>query len=179
MDSINQNQEEKNHQDLSSAEAVQKIKELADIAKTCFLSTNPSTLPSLGTRPMSVQQVEDSGAIWFMVANDSHTYQDISLNPDVRLYFQGSAHSDFLYLEGPAELSADQAKIKELWTPFLKTWFTEGENDPRIALIKVSPASGYYWDNKHGNVVASLKIMVGAAIGKTLDDSIEGDLSLS
>lgn len=179
MDSINQHQEEKNHQDLSATAAIQKIRELADIAKTCFLSTHPSTSPSMGTRPMSVQQVEDSGTIWFMIANDSHTYADLRVNPAVKLYFQGSAHSDFLYLEGTAELSADQAKIKELWSPFLKTWFTEGEEDSRIALIKVSPATGYYWDNKHGNVVASLKIMVGAAIGKTLDDSIEGDLNLS
>ncbi len=176
MNSINQNQQEQNHQDFDNAAAVKKIKELVDIAKTCFLSTMPATLSSNGTRPMSVQQVEETGDLWFMVSNDSSTYADISPNEEVKLYFQGSAHSDFLYLEAKATLSADKDKIKELWEPVLKTWFTEGEDDPRIALIKVSPTTGYYWDNKHGNIVAGIKMALGAVMGKTLDDSIEGEL---
>jgi general stress protein 26 len=178
MDSINQNQEEQNHKDLNSTSAVKKIKELAETAKTCFFSTTPSASDTNGTRPMSIQEVDEEGTIWFLVANDSHTYQDLTLDPSVKLYFQGSAHSDFLYLEGNATLSADKNKIKELWNPVLKTWFTEGVDDPRIAIIEVSPATGYYWDNKHGNMVAGVKMLIGAAIGKTLDDSIEGQLSV-
>lgn len=178
MDSINQNQEEQNHQDLDNLSAVKKIKELADTAKTCFFTTTPSAPSSHGTRPLSVQDVDDQGAVWFLIANDSYTYNDISVNPEVKLYFQGSAHSDFLYLEGTAVLSADKAKIKEFWNPLLKTWFTEGEDDPRIAVIKFSPVTGYYWDNKNGNIIASIKMLAGAALGKTLDDSIEGNLKI-
>ena len=36
---------------------------------------------------------------------------------------------------------------------------------------------GYYWDTKHGRAVMGLKMLIGAAIGKTLDDSIEGTLN--
>ena len=72
----------------------------------------------------------------------------------------------------------DQEKIKALWSPFLKVWFTEGEHDPRIALMKITPEDGYYWDNKHGNVVAGVKMLIGAAIGQTLDDSIEGKIKI-
>ncbi|MBB5638276.1 general stress protein 26 [Pedobacter cryoconitis] len=178
MDSINQNQTEENHQNLDNEPAIKKIKELTGIAKTCFLCTNPSAGESNGTRPMNVQEVDEQGTLWFLVANDSHTYQDISADPGVKLYFQGSPHSDFLFLEGTAILSADKVRIKELWNPIMKTWFTEGEDDPRIALIRVSPETGYYWDNKHGNVIAGIKMAIGAAIGKTLDDSIEGDLTV-
>ena len=59
----------------------------------------------------------------------------------------------------------------------LKTWFTEGIDDPRITVIRFEPSGGYYWDNKHGDTVAGIKMLVGAAIGKTLDDSIEGRLA--
>jgi len=45
-------------------------------------------------------------------------------------------------------------------------------------VIKVTPEEGYYWDNKHGKAIAAVKMLVGAAIGKTLDDSIEGKLSV-
>lgn len=178
MDSINQNQTEQNHQNLDSVSAIKKIKELVEIAKTGFLCTHPSDGESNGTRPMTVQEVDEQGTIWFLVANDSYTYNDISIDSKVKLYFQGSAHSDFLFLEGTAILSADKNRIKELWNPLLKTWFTEGEDDPRIAIIRVSPETGYYWDNKHGNVVAGIKMMIGAAVGKTLDDSIEGGLKV-
>eukprot|EP01037_Dinobryon_pediforme_P008375 gene8375-8462_t len=91
---------------------------------------------------------------------------------------KGSAHSDFLNVYGIATVTEDKNKIKELWEPILKTWFTEGEDDPRISVIKVEPIEGYYWDNKHGNTIAFVKQLAGAAVGKTLDDSIEGKLKV-
>ena len=97
-------------------------------------------------------------------------------DPAVRLLMQGSKHSGFLALDGHATISRDRARIEALWNPIMKTWFTGGQDDPRITVIKVTPTSGYYWDNKHGDLVAATKMVVGAAIGKTLDDSIEGSL---
>jgi hypothetical protein len=58
----------------------------------------------------------------------------------------------------------------------IKTWLTEGREDPRITVIKVKPTAGYYWDTKHGSAIAGAKLLIGAAIGKTLDDSVEGEL---
>jgi general stress protein 26 len=81
-----------------------------------------------------------------------------------------------LEIHGRATITQDKAKIKELWHPTIGSWFTEGIDDPRITVIKVTPSEGYYWDTKHGNAVAGIKIMIGALLGKTLDDSIEGNL---
>jgi len=177
MDSINKNQIEDNIEDLTSFKATKKIKELVEKAETCFFCTSTATGASGAVRPMSVQQVDDQGNLWFLSADDSHKNKEIEMDPDVKLFFQGSAHSDFLKLDGSASISRDKAKIKELWKPILKTWFTEGENDPRITVIKVEPNEGYYWDNKNGKAVAGVKMLIGAVIGKTLDDSIEGRLS--
>ena len=116
------------------------------------------------------------GNFWFLSANDSHKNQEIQLNNKVQLLFQGSAHSDFLSIYGTATISTDKGLIKELWEPLLKTWFTEGVDDPRITVIKVETKQGYYWDNKHGNAIAFAKMAAGAIMGKTLDDSIEGKL---
>ncbi len=52
------------------------------------------------------------------------------------------------------------------------------KNEPRITAIKVAPVGGYSGDSKQGNTVAGIKMTVGAAIGVTLDDSIEGRLAL-
>ena len=177
MNSINQQQPEDNHKDLNGPEAVKKFKELADKA-TCFFCSNIKTGIPFSTRPMAVQQIDDEGNFWFLFANDSHTYEEINSDPFVHLLFKGSEHSDFLNIYGVASSSADKQKIAELWDPLMKTWFTKGENDPRIAVLKVEPSEGYYWDNKHGNAVAFVKMLVGAAIGKTLDDSIEGKVEV-
>lgn len=176
MDSINQEQPEKNREDLNGAKAIEKMRELVGKAETCFFCTEKRTAGSSGTRPMSVQEVDEAGNLWFLSADDSHKNEELATDPSVTLYFQGSAHSDFLVLYGKASLSRDQAKIDQLWEPVIKTWFTEGKDDPRITVIKVAPRDGYYWDTKHGTAVAGVKMLVGAAIGKTLDDSIEGRL---
>lgn len=125
---------------------------------------------------MSVQQVDDSGNLWFLSADDSHKNQELANDSGVQLFFQGSAHSDFLTVSGEATITRDKEKIEELWEPIVKTWFTEGVDDPRITAIKFAPKSGFYWDTKHGTAVAGVKMLIGAAIGKTLDDSIEGEL---
>jgi general stress protein 26 len=178
MDSINRNQPEENYKDLYGPEAGKKIKELARKNSTCFFCSDIVTGKPVTVRPMSVQKVDEEGNFWFLSADDSHKNQEIKTDNHVQLLFQGSAHSDFLSIYGVATISKDKEMIKELWEPLLKTWFTEGIDDPRITVIKVETKEGYYWDNKHGDVVAFAKMAAGAALGKTLDDSIEGHVKV-
>ena len=178
MNSINKNQPEQNRKDLSGKKTLKQMREVVEKAKTCFFCTTVATGDTNGVRPMNVREMDDEGNFWFLSADDSHTNKEIDLNPTVNLFFQGSPHSDFLHLTGHAKISRDKARIKELWEPIIKTWFTEGVDDPRITVIKFTPREGYYWDNKHGNLVAGIKMMAGAMIGKTLDDSIEGRIAV-
>jgi len=177
MDSINRHQPEQNRADLTGAAAITKVKDLVHRAESCFFCTEASTPGSSHARPMAVQEVDDAGSLWFLSASDSHKNEEVAVDPVVHLYFQASGHSGFLTLTGTASTSRNPARIKELWKPVMKTWFTEGMEDPRITVLRVKPTGGYYWDTKHGRIIAGLKMLVGAAIGKTLDDSIEGTLT--
>lgn len=177
MDTINQNQVEENRADLRGGEAIQKIRELVKKAQTCFFCTKVPPCGFGGVRPMSVQKIDDAGHLWFLSASDSHKNLELTLNPAVELYFQGSAHSGFLQLSGRATISTDKRRIEELWEPVLKNWFTEGIDDPRITVIEFVPGHGYYWDTKHGIAMAGIKILAGAVLGNTMDDSIEGNLA--
>jgi general stress protein 26 len=176
MDSINQQQKEKTHEDLCGADAVAKIRKLVAVSPTCFFCTRTSSGPSRGARPMNVLEVDDEGNLWFLSASDSHKNQDLAVNPVVDLYFQGSEYSDFLHVRGRGVVLRNKNKIISLWKFILKTWFTGGVSDPRITLIKFTPEEGYYWDNKHGNAVAGVKMLIGAVVGRTMDDSIEGKI---
>src|SRR5690349_2719888 len=157
MDSINKNQPEDNRENLFGAEAIEKIQALAKKANICFFCTNSKSGKRFAPRPMSVQKIDDKGIFWFLSAVDSHKNAEIAEHNIVELLFQGSKFSDFLHIEGKAEISKNRAKIHELWEPLVKTWFTEGKDDPRITVIKVTPTGGYYWDTKSGQAVAFLK----------------------
>jgi len=176
MDSINQNQPEDNFKNLMGKEAVDKIKELAEKAGSCFFCTDIKTGKPFDTRPMAPEKIDDEGNFWFLSSSDSHKNEELERDSSVQLLFQGSSYSDYLSIYGKAVISKDKAKIKELWDPMMKTWFTEGEDDPRITVIQVIPSEGYYWDTKHGMAVATVKRIFGAIKGETYDDSIEGNI---
>ena len=177
MDSINQNQPEDNFKNLVGQEALDKIKELAKKAGSCFFCTKITTGKPFDTRPMSAQNIDDEGNFWFLSANDSHKNEEVQQDPATQLLFQGSSYSDFLSLYGQSTVSTDKQKIEELWDPSLKVWFTEGKDDPRITVIKFTPSDGYYWDTKHNMAIALAKRTYGAMVGKTFDDSVEGNIA--
>jgi general stress protein 26 len=176
MNSIDQQQPEENVKHLAGKTAIERIQGMVKSTSSCFFCTSSSTSDSEGVRPMTVQKVDDEGNLWFLSSIDSHKNHEIGTENSVKLFFQGSEYSDFLYIEGTARITQDKNKIEEMWTPIAKTWFTEGKDDPRITVVKVVPNNGYYWDNKHGNVVAGVKMMFGALIGKTYDDGIQGKI---
>lgn len=178
MNSIDENQEEQNRENLAGTQAVEKIRELIDKSGSCFFVTSTTLNNSHKSRPMSVQKTDDAGNIWFLSAKDSMKNMEIASDTSVTLYFQGSSYSDFLELNGHAVITDDRAKIEELWDPTVKAWFTEGKDDPKISVIQFIPDSGYYWDNKHGNAIAGIKVLISAIAGKTMDDSIEGTLNV-
>jgi general stress protein 26 len=178
MNSIDKKQREDNYEDLEGQNAVEKIKEMVEQAENCFFCSAVAEGASNGDRPMNVRSVDDEGNLWFLSASDSRKNQELAIDPSVKLYFQGSKHADFMQINGQASISRDKAKIKELWTPLVQTWFTEGMDDPRVTVIKVTPTEGYYWDTKHGLAVAGVKMLVGAVLRKTMDDSIQGKLDV-
>ena len=178
MNSIDKNQREDNYEDLQGQEAIKKIKDMVEQAENCLFCSAVATGPSNGDRPMNVRQVDDDGNLWFLSASDSRKNQELGLDPSVKLYFQGSKHADFMQINGQATITRDREKIKELWSPLIQTWFTGGQDDPRITVIRVTPTEGYYWDTKHGMAVAGVKMLLGAVLRKTMDDSVQGKLDV-
>jgi pyridoxine/pyridoxamine 5'-phosphate oxidase len=104
MDSINAQQSEDTQKPLEGHLAVEKIRELAEKAKTCFFCTHIHQGGSVTTRPMSVQKVDEQGNFWFLSARDSYKNEEINNDSSVQLFFQGSAHSDFLSVYGQASI---------------------------------------------------------------------------
>jgi len=159
--------------DLKGHSAVKKIRELGKDLTTCMFCTYADG--KLISRPMSVNQIDETGNLWFLSDKDSNKNRQIKKNNSVELIFAEGTNK-FMKLSGQAFVTIDENKIKELWTPIAKIWFTEGVRDPSISCIQFSFDDGYYWDSKHGKVVETLKMATALVSGQTMDDAIEGKL---
>src|SRR3954454_15128202 len=123
---------------ISNEDAIKKIKTLAEKAQTCLFCTKIKTGKPFSTRPMSAQQVDDNGNIWFLSDKDSTKNMEIKDDENVQLLFSGSSHSDFLSIYGKAAILYDKQKIEKLYEPIVKAWFKGGKDDPNISIIKVT-----------------------------------------
>ena len=127
---------------------------------------------------MATVDVDEEGNLWFMSNRQSNKNEEIKEDEKVQLIYAKGGDSHFLSVAGKAQIVKDQAKIDELWTVFAKAWFPEGKKDPDISLIKIIPEDVYYWDTVHGKMVSLLKIATSVVTGKTMDDGVEGKISL-
>ena len=163
---------------LTAADAVEKIREIAKDANICMFVTDLSNLPLAG-RPMATQEVDEEGNIWFMSDRNSDKNQEIDNDDKVQLFYSHTGNYEYLSIFGRAEIVNDRTKIEELWTPMAKTWFREGKDDPNISLIKVIPEDAYYWDTKNNKMVSLVKFAMGAmGITPKDDGGIEGKLNV-
>ena len=88
-DSANNTQNTQDHiQALEGEEAVKKLKSLAKSAENCFFCTNIKTGLPISVRPMSVQDVDNEGNLWFISMIDSHKNDEIKKDPFTQLFFQ-------------------------------------------------------------------------------------------
>lgn len=160
-------------QNLQGKEALDKIIDIAKSKMAMFCTFKDGKMK---TRPMSTQEIDEQGDFWFFSQKDSHKNEELEKNPKVQLLYAEHDKNEYLSIEGRASIEYDKEKIDELWNMFLKTWFNEGKEDPKVTLIRVTPENGYYWDTKNNKMVSLAKIALGALTGKTMDDSLEGKL---
>jgi general stress protein 26 len=162
---------------LVNREAIEKIQDIAKDADICLFATNLSQLP-ISARPMSTQQVDDEGNLWFLSSKGSHQNVDIQADSRVQLFYSNKGSAEYLSVYGEASVFQDKKMAEELWTPMAKTWFTEGVDDPDLTIIKVVPSEAFYWDTKNNKMISLLKIITGALTGKTMDDGVKGEIKL-
>lgn len=167
-----------NTTDLNHKAAIDKLKELVSEIKIAMFCTNLKTDDGATCRPMDIQHVCDQGNLWLFSDKDSDKNREIKQNKNVQLFFAHPGKSSYMVVNGEAEISMDQGKIEELWTPLVKAWFTKGKTDPAISILKVIPSSAYYWDTDGNKMINFIKVLASAATGTPLTIGKEGILNI-
>ena len=167
-----------NTKNLTSNEGIEKLRELVKAIDICLFSTHIKRKNGATFRPMSAQEVDDEGNIWFFSGIDSDKNREIQEDNFVQLAFSHPSKSSYLVVDGEAEISTDREKIEELWSPLIKTWFQEGKDDPNISLIKVNTQNAYYWDTDGNRMINFLKMLASVATGSDLVTGVEGSIKV-
>ena len=131
-------------------------------AGTAFFVTQAAG--ELHGRPMANAGVEDDlASLWFATGRDSGKIGEIERDQKVLLGYSNSSGSEWASIRGSATLVNDRARIKQLWSPMWKNWF-QGEDDPNIVLIRVTPIEAEYWDSASA-AITFLKLTIAAVTG--------------
>ncbi len=161
-------------ENLNRTNAVKKIKELSEKAKFCMFCTELEKLP-INTRPMSLQETDDDGNLWFISSDASNKNFQIKDDNRVQLIFMNNSDSEYLSVFGEATIYKDRATIEDKWSSMANAWF-DGKDDPNVSIIRVTPKDTYYWDTKAGKLVSLITFAAAAITGKETDnsDGVEG-----
>ena len=93
------------------------------------------------------------GDIWFVTRSTAPKTEEIRDNQHVNVAFSDEDGERFASISGLASLVRDPAKVQELWSGRLKTWFPAGKKDPDLALIRVRIDRAEVWDARKADMV--------------------------
>lgn len=150
-----------------------ELEKLNDLLKGFRFAMLTSRTPdgAFTAHPLTVQESEFDGDLWFIIGRNSSTVQNLAHDDRVGVSF--SSNGAWLSLAGTASVVDDTAKLRELWTPAVDAWFPDGPEDPEVTLLKVTASSGEYWDSPGGKVATLVALVKNKVTGETYEGENE------
>ena len=126
--------------------------------------TTRTTEGDLHAHPLTVQETESDGDLWFIVGTHASAVENVRLDPKVGLSF--SSDGLWLSLAGEAEVIDDLEKLKDLWSTSVEAWFPDGPDSPGVTRLKVSALSGEYWGSAGGWIATAVALVTSKVTGE-------------
>ncbi len=161
----------------SKTESLKYFRDEINEVKTAMLTTYNSER-GFSSRPMGTADVDAEGNIWFFTNEYSAKASEISVENTISLTYSDPKNHTYLSIIGEAEFVDDKAKMKELWNPFVKAFFPEGLDDPKLTLLKITPTDAEYWDSDSSSMVVLFNVLKSAVTGKRYDEGKHGKIDL-
>ena len=157
-------------------ESIEKFKKLTEGIDFCMLTTiNGGQLRS---RPMSTQEMDENGDLWFFTSDQTHKVDEIEKDDRVNVAYSQPDDNTYVSVSGSGQISKDREKIEKLWNPILKAWFPEGLDDPHLCLLKVSVEEAEYWDSPNSKIVQLYGFVKAMVTGEPAKGGEHGKVNL-
>ena len=149
-----------------STDDTRKVAELIKGERFGFLTTT-TPAGTLTSRPMTLQEVEFDGDLWFFAERGADWLDHVGASPQVNVGI-GSGGT-WVSLTGRAAVVDDVAKKKELWNGGVEAWLPQGPEDPSVVLVKVDGETAEYWDSPGGRLATAFSFVKAKATGQRID----------
>ena len=120
---------------------------------------------TLESRPMTLQDVDDDGCMWFLTSAFSALEEAVRRDAQVNVSFVDTGDSFYLSTSAHAVFVDDREKVEALWSPMAAAWFPDGPSDPNLRLLRVDAEKVDYWFSRSGRIVQMLALAKAAARG--------------
>jgi general stress protein 26 len=116
----------------------------------------------LSSRPITTQQAEGEGVLWYFVPIDGGIAEELGRDPRVSLNYVDLSDNLFVSLRGTGQILKDRAKVRKLWNAMAGAWFPGGPDDPSLALLRIDVEKGEYWEPQGSKLVQFFSIAKAA-----------------
>lgn len=114
---------------------------------------------SLVAHPLTVQDTEFDGDLWFVLSTESTTARNLAHDRQANVSL--SSDKAWVSLSGEAAFVQDRAKLEEVWSAPLEAWFPGGVDDPTVGLLKFSADGAEFWHSPGGVIVRAVALLRG------------------
>jgi general stress protein 26 len=162
---------------LSGDSAFAKVRALLPQFKSAMMVTHAPN-GDLHVRPLALQGDLSGfgGVLWFFTDERSRKVEEAAEGLPVSLICQSDEHSAYLHLSGTSTMVRDLPKMRELYSPILKTWFPKGLEDPNLVLMKFEASHGEFWESPGGVLQAAAAFATSVITGVGRKGGAAGEL---
>jgi len=147
----------------------EELTELVEGIRFAMLTTQNMN-GGLSSRPLTVQQMDSEGDLWFFINDFSTLAEEVRARREVNATLTKPESSIYVSLVGKAEIIRDREKFEEFWTPSARAFFPKGIDDPELALLHVQIESAELWDSPSTPIIQAWKFAKAIATGRKLED---------
>ena len=127
--------------------------------------------------PMTTQDTDFNGVVWFLGSKSSELVKSIPLNNQVNLGYSNISNNDYVSINGIAECVVDPAILDQIWSPAYEAFFEHGKSDPDIQLLRVICNGAQYWKGS-GKVAMLFKLAKASITGESEELGTTKNISL-
>jgi general stress protein 26 len=122
--------------------------------------------------PMTAQLENDRGGpIWFFTSKDNAIVQNLGRGNRAIATFALKGHDLFATIHGTVALDTDRATIDRLWNRYVAAWFEGGEDDPKLALLRLDAERAEIWADA-SSLLAGIKLLLGVDPKEKYQDKV-------
>lgn len=152
-----------------------KLYDLIDDIEIAMMTTRRPD-GHLESRAMATQKRAAGADLWFVTLDGSGKIRDLQADPHINLAYYKDRTREWISVSGLATVSHDRSKIRELYQPDWKMWFSEeGDprhgtpDDPRMVLIGVTIHGAVFLEVNKPQPVVLYELAKGWLTGEAPD----------